>query len=906
MASSAPAGADVQGLAREPARGRRPRATGGRRPHADRGRDRRGPPRPTRPLRSAATPTAARGGLRRVRRRRSERPSRASYGSCPGVISPGRRTRLAYPYPSVERSGGATVHHRASTRRPLPAGLRRPPRASCSRSPTPRTRIPSTTWTSRARLPPVTACRSTSSGSSPRSAATSRRTRSSRSPATPTGCRSPRSSRCPSSGCSVRPPSRPRCRSRSAAPWRRRSPGASPARPAPARELPSGAGILAAVPALALPFVAQPDNFGLYEPLVAGALLDDGARAEGPRRERTRAPACWWVSPRSPGTTGPRRRGRRPRLRLGPLAEPPQPRPAPAGHPALGRRRLCRAVPRRRRAVARPAGGGLRSRSARPRHPARCCSSATSASGTASPRPPRLDHLLGQGLGPLLASRVPRPGLPRSPSSRSWSAASSSCRSCSSAAGRAGDGRRLRAVPGVRRASCSRSPRSSRPSTCRAARSSIRRSRWRRTPTSWRSRGSRSRSAWVAARRPWNAERATRLFTGAAIAFVVRCRRRGVARDRGRVGAPTATAFRAVGAALDAAGAPTTDRVMSIDAAGHALLDRPRRRGARQRSARHGRSGRPCLRHPLARPPARRQRGVDGTRARRPGPPGVAGCPDPDPGPGRPTGTWPCCRSARARPIRGAPDEPARGVAERGRRLRRRAHGSRLGRRPDPVPDPGGRHLLLGRCPQPRRGARPDERRDLELRHARPRRERRTEPRVPAAGIRGLAAAGRACSPPCRWRSSGRATGRASSSRSSAGRSSRCSPGGWPRTSPPSAASAPSGRARWRSAPGSSRPCGCRSCFPVRCSNSTAPFGAAALAACVVMARLVRRLPDGPLDRRVIGLGAAHRDRLPGAQRGGLDRPHLARCWRSRPGGRGAGAGSRGSSRRPGSWRSPC
>ncbi len=33
-----------------------------------------------------------------------------------------------------------------------------------------------------------------------------------------------------------------------------------------------GAGILAAVPALATPFMAQPDNFGLYEPLVAAAL----------------------------------------------------------------------------------------------------------------------------------------------------------------------------------------------------------------------------------------------------------------------------------------------------------------------------------------------------------------------------------------------------------------------------------------------------------------------------------------------------------------------------------------------------------------------------------------------------------------------------------------------------------
>jgi 4-amino-4-deoxy-L-arabinose transferase-like glycosyltransferase len=38
------------------------------------------------------------------------------------------------------------------------------------------------------------------------------------------------------------------------------------------RRIALGAGILAAIPALATPFMAQPDNFGLYEPLVAAAL----------------------------------------------------------------------------------------------------------------------------------------------------------------------------------------------------------------------------------------------------------------------------------------------------------------------------------------------------------------------------------------------------------------------------------------------------------------------------------------------------------------------------------------------------------------------------------------------------------------------------------------------------------
>jgi len=42
-----------------------------------------------------------------------------------------------------------------------------------------------------------------------------------------------------------------------------------------------GAGILAAIPVLATPFVAQPDNFGLYEPAAAGALWLAGRALKG-------------------------------------------------------------------------------------------------------------------------------------------------------------------------------------------------------------------------------------------------------------------------------------------------------------------------------------------------------------------------------------------------------------------------------------------------------------------------------------------------------------------------------------------------------------------------------------------------------------------------------------------------
>lgn len=45
-----------------------------------------------------------------------------------------------------------------------------------------------------------------------------------------------------------------------------------------------GAGLLAAVPGLLLPFLAQPDNFGLYEPLVAGALWLTGRALRGDGR----------------------------------------------------------------------------------------------------------------------------------------------------------------------------------------------------------------------------------------------------------------------------------------------------------------------------------------------------------------------------------------------------------------------------------------------------------------------------------------------------------------------------------------------------------------------------------------------------------------------------------------------
>ena len=74
--------------------------------------------------------------------------------------------------------------------------------------------------------------------------------------------------------------------------------------------------------------------------------------------------------------------------------------------------------------------------------------------------------------------------------------------------------------------------------------------------------------AWVAARRPsWDARTATRTFTGAAVVFAVGAAAIGSWFVHG-VWADSRAKFQEVAAALDAAGAPSTDRVMSIDAAG--------------------------------------------------------------------------------------------------------------------------------------------------------------------------------------------------------------------------------------------------------------------------------------------------------------------------------------------------
>jgi hypothetical protein len=73
---------------------------------------------------------------------------------------------------------------------------------------------------------------------------------------------------------------------------------------------------------------------------------------------------------------------------------------------------------------------------------------------------------------------------------------------------------------------------------------------------------------WVAQRRPsWDVRTATSAFTGAAVVFAVGAGLVGAAFVH-QVWSDSRAKFQQVAAALDAAGAPASDRVMSIDAAG--------------------------------------------------------------------------------------------------------------------------------------------------------------------------------------------------------------------------------------------------------------------------------------------------------------------------------------------------
>ncbi len=131
---------------------------------------------------------------------------------------------------------------------------------------------------------------------------------------------------------------------RSSARSPRRWRGRSRATPGPRERVALGAGLLTAIPVLATPFMAQPDNFGLYQPLVVGALWAGGTRPAGPRPELRPGGRCssgLATLARSDGDPGRGDAGAR--SSLGSLARMAKSRLAAAGDPGVGRGRLRRA-----------------------------------------------------------------------------------------------------------------------------------------------------------------------------------------------------------------------------------------------------------------------------------------------------------------------------------------------------------------------------------------------------------------------------------------------------------------------------------------------------------------------------------------------------------------------------------
>ena len=171
-----------------------------------------------------------------------------------------------------------------------------------------------------------------------------------------------------------------------------------------------GAGLLVAIPVLSVVYMVQPDNFSLYQPLVAGALWMGARGLKGSPRSFALAGLLAGLATlsRNDGLLVLARP--RPRLRLGPLAAlaggraPATPLPAvPARRPSpccVGAVR-----PRDGAVVAAPAGG-LRVHLAVHAPRARSSSSATSPSGTASPRRRRWTTCSGWASGRCIGTRV--------------------------------------------------------------------------------------------------------------------------------------------------------------------------------------------------------------------------------------------------------------------------------------------------------------------------------------------------------------------------------------------------------------------------------------------------------------------------------------------------------------------
>jgi hypothetical protein len=326
-----------------------------------------------------------------------------------------------------------------------------------------------------------------------------------------------------------------------------------------------GAGLLTAIPVLATPFMAQPDNFGLYQPLVVGALWAGGRGLLGHGRSFALAGALVALA------TLARSDGILVGVALGLLF--------------LGDRwRAWRSRGARRPAIplwAAVACAGLFLLVAGPWFARQLAVFGSLSPSTATGKvlmirtfsewnsltiPATLDHLLGQGLGPLITSRVG--GLVAAVTIYAVLVGG------------------VILVPfmlvggWLRRRSPDFSPAFAYAGilfvfnavvfAVHVSGGTFIHSAIGLAPHTYVlvMEGLAASVSWVAARRRgWDAEQATRVFSGATVAFAV------VAAAAASLATHAAWANRVAdhqfaAAALDAAGAPLTDRVMSIDASG--------------------------------------------------------------------------------------------------------------------------------------------------------------------------------------------------------------------------------------------------------------------------------------------------------------------------------------------------
>ena len=326
-----------------------------------------------------------------------------------------------------------------------------------------------------------------------------------------------------------------------------------------------GAGLLTAIPVLATPFMAQPDNFGLYQPLVVGALWAGGRGLRGHGRSFALAGALVALA------TLARSDGILVGVALGLLF-------------LVDRWRAWRSRGSRRPAIplwAAVSCAGLFLLVAGPWFARQLAVFGSLSPSTATGKvllirtfsewnsltiPATLDHFLGQGLGPLIASRVG--GLVAAVTIYAVLVGG------------------VILVPfmliggWLRRRSPDFTPAFAYAGilfvfnavvfAVHVPGGTFIHSAIGLAPHTYVlvMEGLAASVGWVAARRRgWDAEQATRVFSGAAVAFAV------VAAAAASLATHAAWANRVAdhqfaAAALDAAGAPLTDRVMSIDASG--------------------------------------------------------------------------------------------------------------------------------------------------------------------------------------------------------------------------------------------------------------------------------------------------------------------------------------------------